>query len=115
MSVQRFHVGKRLSEMVVHGDTIYLAGQVAEDPKADVASQVSQVLRQIDRLLAEAGSDKTKILSATIYLPDMANFPILNAGWEAWVPQGNCPARATVEARLAAPEYQVEIQIIAAK
>ena len=115
MSIQRFHTGKRLSEMVVHGDTIYLAGQVAEDPAADVASQAAQVLKQIDRLLAEAGSDKTKILSATIYLPDIANFPILNAAWEAWVPQGNCPARATVEATLAAPEYQVEIQIIAAK
>jgi enamine deaminase RidA (YjgF/YER057c/UK114 family) len=89
--------------------------QVADDPKADVSAQVRQVLQQIDKLLAEAGSDKTKILSATIFLPDMANFPALNAGWEAWVPQGHCPARATVEAKLAAPEYQVEIQIIAAK
>ena len=115
MSVQRFHVGKRLSEMVVHDNTIYLAGQVADDPKADAASQVRQVLAQIDKLLAEAGSDKTKILSATIYLPDMGDFADLNAGWEAWVPPGHCPARATVEARLAAPEYKVEIQIIAAK
>jgi enamine deaminase RidA (YjgF/YER057c/UK114 family) len=115
MSIQRFHVGKRLSEMVIHDNTIYLAGQVADDPKTDAASQVRQVLGQIDKLLAEAGSDKAKILSATIYLPSMADFPALNAGWEAWVPAGHCPARATVEAKLAAPDYKVEIQIIAAK
>ncbi|MEO7133303.1 MAG: RidA family protein [Vicinamibacterales bacterium] len=115
MSIQRFHVGKRLSEMVVHGNTIYLAGQVAGDAKADAASQVRQVLAQIDQLLAEGGSDKTKILMATIYLPSMADFPALNAAWEAWVPAGHCPARATVEAKLAAPDYKVEIQIIAAK
>jgi enamine deaminase RidA (YjgF/YER057c/UK114 family) len=115
MSVQRFHVGKRLSEMVVHGDTIYLAGQVASDPKAHVAEQVRQVLAQIDKLLAEAGSDKSRILSATIYLPDMSDFPALNAAWEEWVPAGHCPARATVEAKLAAADYKVEIQVIAAK
>ena len=115
MTIQRFHVGKRLSEMVVHDNTIYLAGQVADDAKADAASQVRQVLTQIDALLAEAGSDKTKILSATIYLPSMSDFAALNAGWEAWVPPGHCPARATIEAKLAAPEYKVEIQIIAAK
>lgn len=115
MSIQRFHVGKRLSDMVLHDNTIYLAGQVADDPKTDAAAQVRQVLAQIDKLLAEAGSDKTKILSATIYLPSMADFPALNAAWEAWVPAGHCPARATVEAKLAAPDYKVEIQIIAAK
>jgi len=115
MSIQRFHVGKRLSEMVIHGETIYLAGQVADDAKADAGSQVRQVLTQIDKLLAEAGSDKSKILSATIYLPSMADFPALNAAWEAWIPPGHCPARATVEAKLAAPDYKVEIQIIAAK
>jgi enamine deaminase RidA (YjgF/YER057c/UK114 family) len=115
MSIQRFHVGKRLSEMVIHDNTIYLAGQVADDAKTDAASQVRQVLAQIDKLLAETGSDKTKILSATIYLPSMADFPALNAAWEAWIPAGHCPARATVEAKLAAPDYKVEIQIIAAK
>jgi len=114
-TIQRFHVGKRLSEMVIHGDTIYLAGQVADDPKADVASQVCQILKQIDALLAEAGSDKSKILSATIYLPDIDDFGVLNAAWEAWVPAGHCPARATVEATLAAPEYKIEIQIVAAR
>jgi enamine deaminase RidA (YjgF/YER057c/UK114 family) len=115
MSIQRFHVGKRLSEMVIHDNTIYLAGQVADDAKVDAAAQVRQVLAQIDKLLAEAGSDKNKILSATIYLPSMADFPALNAAWETWVPAGHCPARATVEAKLAAPDYKVEIQIIAAK
>ena len=114
MSIERFHVGKRLSEMVVHGNTVYLAGQVADDPTADMAGQIRQVLGQIDKLLAEAATDKTRILSATIYLPSMADFPTMNAAWDAWVPAGHCPARATVEAKLAAPGYKVEIQIIAA-
>ena len=73
------------------------------------------MLAQIDSLLAEVGSDKTKILSATIFLPSMADFPALNAVWETWVPAGHCPARATVEAKLAGPEYKVEIQVIAAQ
>jgi enamine deaminase RidA (YjgF/YER057c/UK114 family) len=116
MTIERRHVGKRLSKLVISRapGTIYLAGQVAEDPKADVAGQVRQVLAQIDALLAEAGSDKTRILSATIYLPDMADFPALNAVWEAWVVPGATPARATVQANLAAPEYKVEIQVVAA-
>ena len=112
--IQRYHIGKRLSEMVVHNGTVYLAGQVAEDAKQDISGQAKQVLAQIDKLLTEVGSDKTKILSATIFLPSMADFPALNAVWETWVPAGNCPARATVEAKLAAPEYKVEIQVIAA-
>lgn len=112
--IQRYHIGKRLSEMVVHNGTVYLAGQVAEDGKQDITGQVKQVLAQIDKLLAEVGSDKTKILSATIFLPSMADFPALNAVWETWVPAGQCPARATVEAKLAGPEYKVEIQVIAA-
>ena len=112
--IQRYHIGKRLSEMVVHNGTIYLAGQVAGDTKHDITGQAQQVLAQIDKLLAEVGSDKTKILSATIFLPSMADFPALNAVWETWVPAGHCPARATVEAKLAAPDYKVEIQVIAA-
>ncbi len=112
--IQRYHIGKRLSEMVVHNGTVYVAGQVAEDAKQDITGQAKQVLAQIDKLLTEVGSDKTKILSATIFLPSMADFPPLNAVWETWVPAGNCPARATVEAKLAAPEYKVEIQVIAA-
>ena len=114
MSIERFHVGKRLSEMVVHGGTVYLAGQVADDPTADAAGQIRQVLAQIDKLLGEAASDKSRILSATIFLPSMSDFPALNAAWDAWIPAGQCQARATVEAGLARPEYKVEIQIIAA-
>ena len=113
--IQRYHIGKRLSEMVVHNGTVYLAGQVAADAKQDMTGQVKQVLAQIDSLLAEVGSDNTKILSATIFLPSMADFPALNAVWETWVPAGHCPARATVEAKLAGPEYKVEIQVIAAQ
>jgi len=114
MTIQRFHVGKRLSEMAIHNGTIYLAGQVADDPSQDITSQTQQVLASIDRLLAEAGSDKTKILSTTIYIASMADFPAMNAVWDAWVPQGNTPPRATVEAKLARADFKVEIQIIAA-
>lgn len=115
MTIQRFHVGKRLSEMAVHHNTIYLAGQVAEDATQDITGQTQQVLAAIDRLLAEAGSDKTKILSTTIYIADLADFPAMNVVWDAWVVQGNTPPRATVEAKLARPVYKVEMQIIAAK
>ena len=116
MTIERRHVGKRLSELVINraSGTIYLAGQVAADPKADITGQVRQVLAQIDALLAEAGSDKSRLLSATIYLPDMADFPALNAVWETWVVPGATPARATVQANLAGPEYKVEIQVVAA-
>jgi enamine deaminase RidA (YjgF/YER057c/UK114 family) len=114
MTLQRYHVGKRLADMVVHGGTIYLAGQVADDLSADVTTQTRQVLSNIDRLLDEVGSDKTKILSVTIYLPDMNDFGAMNAVWEAWVPAGQTPARATVQARLAASGYKIEIQVIAA-
>jgi enamine deaminase RidA (YjgF/YER057c/UK114 family) len=115
MTIERFHIGKRLSEVVVHSNTIYLAGQVADDKTADMRGQTRQILDSIDRLLAEVGSDKTKILNTTIYVRDMKDFAAMNEVWDAWVPAGNCPARATVEARMAAPEYLVEIQIIAAK
>ena len=118
MSIERRHVGKRLSETVIFtpgaARTVYLAGQVADDAKADMATQTAQVLAAIDRLLAEVGSDKTHILSATIYLPNMADFPTLNAAWEAWVVPGHTPARATVEAKLATSDYKVEIQVVAA-
>ncbi len=116
MTVERRHVGKRLSGLVIHraSGLCWLAGQVAEDPKADLTGQTREVLAQIDRLLAEAGSDKTRIVSATIYLPDMADFAAMNAVWESWVPAGETPARATVQARLATADYKVEIQIVAA-
>ena len=115
MSIKRFHVGKRLSEMAVHNNTIYFAGQVADDPSQDITNQTQQVLASIDRLLAEAGSDKTKILSSTIYIADMAEFQAMNAVWDSWVPQGHTPPRATIEAKLARPAFKVEIQIIAAQ
>lgn len=113
--IERLHTGPRMSQAVIHGDTVYLAGQVAENPHEDVAEQTRQILASIDRLLAECGTDKTAILSATIYLADIGSFGEMNAVWDTWVPQGHTPARATVEARLAAPQYTVEIQVVAAR
>jgi enamine deaminase RidA (YjgF/YER057c/UK114 family) len=116
MSIQRIGVGPRMSAAVVHGSTIYLAGQVADKTAGgSVADQTREILGIIDRLLAEAGSDKTHLLSATIYLPDIATFAEMNAEWDKWVAPGHTPARATVEARLAAAKYTVEIAVIAAK
>ena len=115
MSIQRFNIGPRMCQVVVHNDTVYLAGQVAEDTTADAKGQTSQILNQIDELLALVGTDKSKLLSATVYLSEMAHFGALNAAWEAWIDPANPPVRATVEAKLAAPKYQVEIAIIAAK
>ena len=116
MSITRLHPGPRMSQAVVHGDTVYLAGQVADQARGEtVGEQTKEILAAIDRLLAEAGSDKTKILSATIYLADIKTFAEMNAAWDAWVPAGHAPARATVEARLAAAAYTVEIACIAAR
>ena len=112
--IKRLHSGPRMSQAVVHGNTVYLAGQVADDPSQGVPGQTRQILAAIDRLLAEAGSDKTQILSATIYLADISTFSQMNSVWDTWVPTGHTPARATVEAKLAAPAYKVEIQVIAA-
>jgi enamine deaminase RidA (YjgF/YER057c/UK114 family) len=114
VNIDRRHVGKRLSDMVIHNGTIYLAGQVADDRSADITTQARQVLANIDRLLAEAGSDKQCLLSATIYLPDMASYAAMNAVWESWIPEGETPARATVQAALAHADYKIEIQAIAA-
>jgi enamine deaminase RidA (YjgF/YER057c/UK114 family) len=113
--IERLQSGPRMSQAVIHGNTVYLAGQVATDPTQNVAGQTRQILESIDQLLATAGSDKTRILTATIYLADIATFAQMNAVWDAWVPQGHTPARATVETQLAAPAYQVEIQVIAAR
>ncbi len=116
MSIQRHGVGPRMSAAVVHGGTIYLAGQVANKTAgAGVTEQTREILGIIDALLAEAGSDKTHLLSATIYLPDISTFAEMNAVWDGWVAKGHTPARATVEAKLAAPKYAVEIACIAAK
>jgi enamine deaminase RidA (YjgF/YER057c/UK114 family) len=116
MSIERHHVGKRLSDLVIHRPSglAYLAGQIANDATANITGQTQQVLANIDRLLKEAGSDKNRILSATIYLPDMADFAAMNAVWEQWVTPGQAPARATVQAKLAGPDYRVEISIVAA-
>src|SRR6202044_1433192 len=116
MTITRLHAGPRMSQAVIHGSTIYLAGQVADQAKGkSVGDQTKEILAKTDRLLGKAGSDKTKILSTTIYLVDIATFAEMNAVWDAWVPAGHAPAGATVEAKLAAPPYTVEIACIAAK
>ena len=115
MSIRRIGVGPRMSAAVVHGDTVYLAGQVANKAKgASVAEQTREVLSIIDGLLAEAGTDKTKLVSATIWLVDMSTFAEMNGEWDKWVSAGNTPARATVEARLANPDWRVEMTGVAA-
>lgn len=111
--IERIGTGPRMSEIVKHNGTIYLAGQVGEG--ATVAEQTADCLRQVDDLLAKAGSDKTHILQTIIWLADMADFAEMNSVWDAWVPQGHTPARATGEAKLAAPNYRVEIIVTAAQ
>ena len=115
MSIRRIGVGSRMSQAVVHGETVYLAGQVAAQAAGgNVTEQTREILATIDKLLAEAGTDKRRILSATIYLADMATFAEMNAVWDAWVAPGATPARATLEAQLAGPAYKVEIVVTAA-
>jgi len=114
MSIQRFHVEKRLSDMAIHHGVAYLAGQVPDDASLDVTGQTTQVLATIDRLLAEAGTDKSRILMATVYVANMKEFDGMNKAWDAWVADGSAPPRATVEARLANPDYKVEIVVTAA-
>ncbi len=115
MSIQRLKVGPRLCQAVVHGNTVYLAGIVSDHPVPDAAAQTGQILDQIDKLLVEAGTDKTKILTATIWLSDIRYYDEMNSVWDKWVPQGNAPARACVESKLAHSKYFVEIRVIAAK
>ncbi len=112
--VQRFDVGARLSEMAVHNGVCYLAGQVAGDATQDIGGQTRQVLAAIDALLARAGSDKSKLLMCQIFITDLADFPAMNAVWEAWLPAGCAPPRATVKAALAKPEWRVEMVVTAA-
>ncbi len=112
--IQRFDVGTRLSEMAIHNGTIYLAGQVPDTGDLDIGGQTAEVLASIDALLARAGSDKSKILHAQIFLADLADFPGMNAVWDAWVPAGNAPTRATVQAQLARQQWRIEIVITAA-
>ena len=112
--IKRIECGARMSEAVVYNGLIWLAGQVGA-PGESVTAQTKAILASIDHLLAEAGSDKTRILSAQIWLADIADFAEMNTVWDAWVPAGHCPARATGEARLATPDYRVEIIITAAQ
>jgi enamine deaminase RidA (YjgF/YER057c/UK114 family) len=116
MAIERHEVGPRMSKCVVHGNTVYLAGIVANDPKGkSVTEQTKDIVGQIDSFLAKAGTDKSKLLTANIWIADMATFADMNAVWDAWVSPGNTPARATVEAKLATPDYKVEIMVVAAK
>ena len=114
MEITRLHVGKRLSEVAIHNNTIYLAGQIAEDTSADIVGQTREVLGHVDRLLAEAGSDKSRILGCQIFIAHMSHFAGMNAVWDEWVAAGHTPPRATVEAKLANPDCLVEIVITAA-
>ena len=112
--LRRFHVGDRLSEMTIFNGTVYLAGQVASDATQDIRGQTTQVLAAIDKLLAEAGTDNAHILMCQIFIKDLADFPAMNEVWEDWLPPGDAPPRATVQAHLARPEWRVEMVVTAA-
>ena len=116
MALKRIQVGPRMSQAVIHGDTVYLAGQVAlAAPGGSATDQTKNILDRIDALLGEAGTDKSKLITATIWLSDMGDFNEMNAVWDAWVSPGDTPCRACVESpRLASPDFTVEIQVIAA-
>ena len=115
MTIQRFETGPRMSQVVINGNTVYLAGVVASNAAGkSVTEQTQDVLKTIDSHLAKAGTDKSKLLSATIYITDMKTFQDMNAVWDAWVSPGNTPARATVEAKLAQQKFLVEIAVVAA-
>jgi enamine deaminase RidA (YjgF/YER057c/UK114 family) len=112
--MQRFDVGARLSEMAVHNGVAYLAGQVPDDATQDIAGQTAQVLACVDRLLARAGTDKSRLLMVQIFLADLADFPGMNTVWDAWVAPGHTPPRATVQAALANPAWRIEVVVTAA-
>ena len=113
-AIERHHSNHRMSQIVTHNGTVYLAGQVG-DPEGDITAQTKACLEQVDTLLAEAGSEKTRILQAVVWLADMSDFAAMNAVWDAWVPEGHTPARACGEAKLATPDYLVEFIITAAQ
>ena len=115
MAIKRIEPGPRMSKAVVHNNTVYLAGLTADDSSQDVKGQTKQILDKIDALLKAAGSDKSKILSANIWLTDIGTWSQMNEVWDAWVAPGSSPARATVEAKLANPALKVEIMVQAAK
>jgi enamine deaminase RidA (YjgF/YER057c/UK114 family) len=112
VSLQRINPNRRLSQAVIHADLVYTAGIVADDTTQDVIGQTRQILAKIDGVLARAGSDKSKLLSATVWLADVSSYDAMNSVWDAWVSEAP-PARACVEAKLAGPEYRVEIAAIA--
>lgn len=114
MTIKRLQAGSRMSQAVIYNGIVWLAGQVADDASQDIGGQTKQVLAAIDKLLAEAGTDKSRLLTAQIFLADMADFAAMNAVWDAWVSPGNAPARATLEAPLARPGWKVEIVVSAA-
>jgi len=116
MAIERQEVGPRMSQIVVHGDTVYLAGIVAQkNGGKGVREQTREILETIDTYLARAGTDKSKLLQATIWLADVTTFSEMNEIWDAWVSPGNTPGRACVEAKLAAPQFTVEIAVIAGR
>jgi enamine deaminase RidA (YjgF/YER057c/UK114 family) len=115
MTIIRHHTNERSSKIVIHNKTIYLTGQVAKDRDSDITTQTQQVLDKIEALLEEVGSNKNRILSAQVWLSNIAHFAAMNLVWNKWIDEGNQPARATIEARLAAPELLVEISVIAAE
>lgn len=115
MDITRHHVGKRISEIAIHNGTVYLAGQVAEDGTQDIEGQTREVLGHVDRLLAEAGSDKSRILMCQIFLVDEKYFAGMNAVWDEWVAEGHAPPRATVIANLARPQWLLEMVVTAAQ
>lgn len=113
--LQRQHSNHRMSQLVTFGNLVWTAGQVAQDPSQDMAGQTQQILNQIDKLLADAGTEKRHLISANIWVSDIAQFAQMNEIWDAWVDSENAPVRACVESRLARPELLVEIQVVAAK
>lgn len=114
-TITRHHVGPRLSETAVYNGTVYLAGQVPDDTAEDIRGQTAQVLAMVERLLAEAGSDKSRILSTQIFLADIGDITAMNEVWDAWIPAGNTPPRATVQAKMANAAYKIEIVVTAAQ
>ena len=111
---QHIKPGPRLSAAVVHGGVVYVSGQVPDTPNADVGTQTKEILAKIDRILAEAGTDKRRLLNTSIWLYDITTFDEMNRSWDAWIAPGPAPARATVEAKIANPAWRVEIAVIAA-
>jgi enamine deaminase RidA (YjgF/YER057c/UK114 family) len=115
LTIERIDTGPRMSRAVIHGNTVYLAGMVADDPGLDMRGQTRQVLGKIDAYLAGAGTDRSRLLSATIFLADIGRWAEMNAEWESWLPPDAAPARATVQARLVGPTHLIEIVATAAR